>query len=246
LSRAFHNHYFRLQPLFPYPFGPVPGALKQIFIQRLPELYISYPEFALFVIGALALRRLRGQIILPMLAAYALGLALFIVGFLPAIKIHDYYMVAGLPPLIVIAALGFERLRTLAASSRTAAWALLALCVAMPIVGPYRAAAQHRAAIYRPELLTVEAELDRVTPDREARVVAVSDDSPNIYLWFMHRKGWSMPEDVEAGSLERAAQGGARYLISESRAFEARADVAPLLAPLSQHGAFRIFALRRP
>jgi hypothetical protein len=53
-----------------------------------------------------------------------------------------------------------------------------------------------------------------------------------------------MPDTVEAGSLDRAFQGGARYLVSESRAFEARPDVAPRLVPLSQHGAFKIFTLR--
>jgi len=246
LSRAFHNHYFRLEPLFPYPLGPVPGALKLIFLQRMPELYISYPEFALFVIGVVALRGLRGGVLLPMLAAYALGIALFLVAFLPAIKIHDYYMIAGLPPLILLGALGFETLRVRAASSRAAACALIALCGALPVVGPYRALAERRAAPYRPELLTVESEIDRVAPDRAARIVAVSDDSPNIYLWFMHRKGWSMPDTVEAGTLERAIRGGARYLVSESPAFEARPDVAPWLEPLSRHGAFRIYALRRP
>ena len=88
----------------------------------------------------------------------------------------------------------------------------------------------------------MEAHLARVIPEPDALVVAASDPTACIYLYFMHRKGWTLLED-EPQQLPGLIARGARYLISDSRALEGRPEVAPLLVPLSSHGRFRVFRL---
>ena len=77
-------------------------------------------------------------------------------------------------------------------------------------------------------------------------VVAASDPSPNIYLYFMHRKGWSATEAVSDSAFADMAARGARVLISGSRALEARPEIARRLEPIGTHGRFNVFRIVAP
>lgn len=134
-------------------------------------------------------------------------------------------------------------MRELARTGRAARWALAVLLIATAVIGPWRALSRFERSSTDPDLLSMEARLPALIPDPHALVIAASDPSPSIYLYFMHRKGWSVQEGLQADSLRSLVAQGARYLISDSRILEADRGVRPQLQPVGQVGNFRVFRL---
>jgi hypothetical protein len=249
LSLAAANHDFKLQSAFPYPLSTVPRLLKVVFLQWLPEFYLTYGAFVLFVIGLALLVRGRGlrEEGSPMYEAlYASGSLAFIAAELPMLDVHDYYLIPVLPLLIMVALHGWRWLTRAGASPRQHAVAL-ALLAAVLVLGPVRGLSRFSKDPPRPDLLTLEACLDRVVPDRLTRIVAAADKSPSIYLYFMHRKGWSVTESIGPADFERMVREGAGYLVSDSRRLETRPEIGAYLGEeRGQCNSFRIYPLSIP
>ncbi len=246
LSAVYRNYDFLLATMWPYPPHLVALVLRKVVVQWLPEVYLSYPEFALFLAGLVVLARARRHAAMPVLLAYAAGLAAYMAAYLPRLEIHDYHMIVAIPPLVLITTMGALALVDGARSRRAAAATLAVLTLAAMVVGPLRAQSRHQHGRVHPDLATLAAHLDRVLPDRRAPVIVASDPSPSIYLYFAHRKGWSASADIAAGRLRAMAAQGARYLVSDSRPLEAREDVRPWLRRLSSHGKFNVFGIAAP
>lgn len=244
LSDLHHNHDFSLAVPFPYEFSLVPLALKKVFIQWLPELYINHAEFILLCAGLFVLfsslhrdsRRFR--------LLYFFPLFLYLIFQLPTLTNHDYYMMPSLPLLILVAVIGFDHLVKI---SRNRLWlrgVVFALLVAIPIVGSARALPRFERSIIGDDLMEIEEHLDRTIPDRSALVIAASDRSPSTYLYFMHRKGWPATEVISGEQFRIMINQGARYLVSDNRELERRPEISRHLDSVSSLGAFNIFYLR--
>ena len=82
-----------------------------------------------------------------------------------------------------------------------------------------------------------------VLPNKQILIIAAGDDSPSIYLYFMHRKGWAVGDKISEDQLLEMLQKGAAYLISSSRSLESTAEIKKHLSFVSTYGTFRIFAL---
>jgi hypothetical protein len=113
------------------------------------------------------------------------------------------------------------------------------------VIGPYRGLSRFARAEPSPDLLAIESDLRGLLPDDDALVIAASDPSPSIFLYFMHRKGWHVQDQPGARRLGAMIGNGARYLVSDSRRFEERPEVAPHLRFVGTSGRFRVFALKR-
>jgi len=244
LSEAHQNWDFLLGTKFPYPLAIVPGIVRKVLLQWLPEVYDSYPQFALVVIGLASVRSTGPRLLGPVLIACALGLVAYGSTILPMLGMHDYFMTPVLLPLVLLVTVGLHRLAS--SPSRAATAVLVALVAAAAVVGPWRALSRFERAHLDPDLASMEARLPALIPDRSALVIAASDASPSIYLYSMHRKGWSATAEVSAAEFATMVAEGARYLVSDSRALEARADVCPRLVPAGSVGKFKVFRLADP
>jgi len=245
LSELHHNFDFKLSVSFPYSLSIVPEVAKRVFIQWLPELYVNYAEFIFVIIGVFALRR-SNTFLKGFLALYLAGLAVFMVAMFPMLEMHDYYMIPALPLLVTIATVGIRDACEWSTRSKSRSFLILLLLLLVPIVGSIRALSRFEGATIEPEMLTIERYLDAVVPDRRRLVIAASDSSPSIYLYFMHRKGWSVTEGISAGAFEDLIRRGARYLVSDSRLLDQRPEIAKDLVLMSTVGKFKIFWLRIP
>jgi hypothetical protein len=243
LSAVNHNHDFMLQSKLPYPIAIVPAVARKVLLQWLPEVYLSYPQFMLALVGVSTLRRRSGSPVAAPVAAAALGLLAYAVAVLPMLDMHDYFMTPVVVPLLLLALLGLGRMLELARTARAARWALAVLMIATAVVGPWRALTRFERSRPDADLLAMETRLPALIPDRHALVIAASDASPSIYLYFMHRKGWSVQESLGADSLRSLVAQGARYLVSDSRTLEADRGVEPRLRPVGEVGRFRVFRL---
>ena len=244
LSEVHHNFDFRLEPNFPYSAALIPQVLKKVFVQWLPELYINYPAFILFLVGCYALGRTSSSATKTFLWLYLLPFAAYFVFFLPMFDIHDYYAMPVLPALVVISVLGLKTVSEYAQQKRWVAGMAIGLLVIVPIVGSVRALSRFEGATIDEDLMAIEHCLDKALPDKQALVIAANDDSPSIYLYFMHRKGWHATASTSTKEFQRMIQDGARYLICDSRNLEAREDIRPHITEIATCGRFNIFTLK--
>jgi 4-amino-4-deoxy-L-arabinose transferase-like glycosyltransferase len=244
LSSTYHNFDFRLVSNFPYPFSTIPIVLRKVFVQWLPELYINYPLFIFFCVGAYVLVKEKERNVTEFMLLYSIPFLAYAVMFLPMFEIHDYYAIPALPMTVLLTTVGFERMLRRSESKRWIWRLTLAILLIMPIVGSVRSLSRFESADRPHDLLTIEDHLDRVIPDRNSLIIAAGDVSPSIYLYFMHRKGWPVGEDLKENQLIDWERNGAQYLVSSSRELESRPDIAKHLLSLSEYGRFRIYALR--
>jgi hypothetical protein len=243
LSATYGIDDFLLRTMLPYPPAIMLPVLGKVVLQWLPEVYLSYPEFILLLFGLPVLASAAGRPWRPVALVYAGGLALYAFAFLPRLEIHDYYMLVALPLLVLISTLGALRLLAMAQERRAAAMALAILGVAALVMGPYRAQSRYLRGRVHADLATLSTHLDRVIPDRRMPVIAASDPSPSIYLYFMRRKGWRITADEASGRMEGMIAQGARYLVSDSRVLEEQPELRARLRRISSHGKFNVFSV---
>lgn len=243
LSLTYQNFDFRLSPNLPDSWNSVVMSTKRVFIQWLPELYINYAEFLLFVLGVLAIKR-EIDLLKDFLKTYMVGLVIFMVLFYPALYWHDYYMILSLPVLIGISTSGFKYLFEISQRNRYFDYLIILILIAIPILGTIRGLSRLENGLksMKIELLTLERGILQIVPDNEL-VIVCCDESPSIYLYFAHRKGWSITQDIDSSRFIDMIKKGARYLISDSRKFEEREDIKRYLIFISQYGSFKIFKI---
>lgn len=244
LSLAYHNNDFLLGIHFPFDPAIMPPVLRKVVLQWLPEVYLSYPEFALLVLGLATLVRRPQPVLAAYAGAYAFGLVLYLLAFMHMFEMHDYYMMPVLGLLMPVATLGGLQLVQSAQRSRAWAWALAIVAAAVLIIGPIRALSRFQRAHADSDLATLAPALERIITDRRDLVVVADDISPCIDLYWARRKGWSAQEDVAMERWGAMVDQGARWLISDSRALEAREDIRPFLELAGSHGKFNVFRVR--
>jgi hypothetical protein len=159
------------------------------------------------------------------------------------LQIHDYYMVVSLPLVVFLAALGFAKLWSASESRRTLRYFIWGFLGLVAILGSYRSLSRFERGKPKQGLESAEAALGEILPSTDTLIIAASDRSPSIYLYFMHRKGWSVTAEVSAETIRQIIEEGAEYLVSDSRFLEGRDELRPLLSQVADLGAFRVFRL---
>jgi hypothetical protein len=243
LSEIHHNYDFRLNPNFPYDSAVIPHVLKKVIVQWLPELYINYAEFVLFCVGVYIITKRRFINLKNFIMLYLSSFVLYAIAFLPMFEYHDYYAIPALPMLIVLTTVGFAHLVSQSQLKRWVGIFTLTLLVLLPILGAVRSLSRFEKASRPWDLLTIEQHLNQVIPDKQALIIAAGDDSPNIYLYFMHRKGWAVGNILSESELLNMKRNGAKYLVSSSRNLESQENVLKHLRHISDYGNFRVFAI---
>jgi 4-amino-4-deoxy-L-arabinose transferase-like glycosyltransferase len=243
LSAMNENFDFKLSTSFPYPLDIVPRVSKKVLVQWLPELYINYAEFVFFAAGIVVLARTRDLPLKRFGFWFGVGVVAYMCAFLPMLEMHDYYMVSSIQFLIIVSVIGFRAIWEKALASKRVAAGLIVLCVLIPILGSVRALTRFESAQMAPEFWTIEQHVGRIIQSKSDLVIAASDDSPSIYLYRLHVKGWTATDSIPTEKFRAMVRSGARYLISDSRSLEERLEIRKYLKTMSEFGRFRIFEL---
>jgi hypothetical protein len=203
------------------------------------KLYLGYVGAAYLVIGALS----TGALPLGARRSLVAWIVLAIVWIALAgdmVAIHEYYTLPLLPALAIIAAVGFERVWQ--SGSRLVRVGALCLLALAPIL-PMRYSHHLRSGNLDAALVDIGPALDALVP-RASRIVIGPDRSPVVALYHAHRRGWTFPTVVSAGTFRDFMAKGATVLVSNDRAFEQHADVAPYLQhSIGSVGTVRVFGL---
>ena len=247
LSNVHQNYDFSLAFIFPPDFNSFLETAKRVFIQWLPELYINYSEFILFVLGLFVIWKYKSQFTnLKLFFKYfALGVLLFMLVRFPLLLEHDYYMVPSLPLLIGISTIGIYFIREKISQSKYYKFWLclsLAIIITIPILGTVRAFERFERGLKDTphEQLTLETHLSQAIPYKDA-LIMITDESKSIKLYYANRKGWNIPINISVETFNDIISNGAKYLISDSRTFENRKGIRNRIHLLSSYYSFNIY-----
>jgi 4-amino-4-deoxy-L-arabinose transferase-like glycosyltransferase len=244
LSAVYHYTSNLLEPLLSFKIKTIIEVTKVLLIHHIPGLFINYAQFLFFLAGFLYL--VRKSIIykqqIHFIGLYTIPLVVYMVSFYSVLKNHDYYMIVSLPVFIIVVLTGIMEAFKSVSGKRYLLWFLVMLMLLIPVFGIGRILPRFNDRSY--ELEYMSNVLPKLLPDRKELVI-VCQDEHCVYLYYFHRKGWSILEDVDVKYFKNMILWGAKYLISDCRKFENRGDIKPFVEKINQYGIFNIYKLKK-
>jgi hypothetical protein len=158
---------------------------------------------------------------------------------------HDYYMQPLTVLLIVPQALGGAWL--LQRSPRWQALGAVALIALVPLMTYRRIHPRWQAqnAELDHDLITYQTALRTAVPD-DVLVVAGPDISHNIFLYAIHKKGWSWDQNqvFDLAKLQAWQAQGAQYLYCDDRGYDSLPEIQAMIgAPIGAYGKVWVYRL---
>jgi tetratricopeptide (TPR) repeat protein len=243
LSGAYGNFDFRLNPEWQRGLTGSLEVLVTVFFKWLPGFFVSVIQLPLLLLGLVVLARQKGSAAKDFTVFFLAGFLAYAGMFYPMFTLHDYYMIPALPLLVLGCALGMRALLKTSQKRKHVFWALwLLLVVMVPLAGSLR-------YIWRFEdrsadrLHRLEIQLDRILPDKGQRLMVGCEDSPSVYLYFFHRRGWTIRESLGTREFERMVVKGASHLVCDSRKFTSRPEIRRRLEKIASVGGFTVYRL---
>ena len=252
-----HNTYFLAQtkPIWTAPWDSIADTFCRIWRLWLPDY--GHWSLHLSTLAAAAVLFWRGdrRVDKCFLCWLTLGVGAVFVLFFRQFHHHDYYYVELYVLPVALLLLGGKALPVRWRSRFAARWCLFGLIALNAYhvrqVIAYRSAPgskyMGRFNYDLHDRVPLQAFLDNVGVDRDARIISLPDDSPNNTLYFLDRPGWTRfrAKPFTADTLQRRIEMGAQYLVLTRREWLDQAAVQPFLGrPL---GNFResifVFAL---
>lgn len=232
--------------------GEIVDILVDHLTQMVPRTLMSIVAVPLFVLGVIVLgmrkqRFVGGAVQGWMLLGFALAFGFYYAYEVVMISYyHDYYMLPLLLLLIVPQAIGAATLL-----QNPTAWRfgiVVGLLALMPYMTYRRIHSrwQPAQAEFNRDLVIHQAALRAAVPD-DALVVAGPDVSHNIFLYYIHKKGWVWDENqaFDGDRLRMWRDQGAAYLYCDDRAYDTIPSVRAVLGPeIARFGDVRVYGLR--
>ncbi|MFI5399946.1 MAG: ArnT family glycosyltransferase [SAR324 cluster bacterium] len=174
----------------PHSWSEAWNNLKPALTLWIPQLYINAAATPMFIAGlwVLAKRRRNNWEQRGFWLCWLASLAIFCVVFEIRLREHEYY----LTPLLLLTAFASAVGAQWLASIPRVRWIALGFMVLVPVIMAGRIYPRWTIDVQVPdELLHHADELQALIP-ANARIIVVGDNSPVIYLYYLHRKGVSI------------------------------------------------------
>ncbi len=219
--------------------------------QMYPRTLMSIVFLPIFLWGCLQLwrgaRATRDRDRAWLLLAVCAAMLLFSIYELRVIStFHDYYLLPMVPFLAIAIAAGGSHLLQ---QRRWAlvGWMALILLLGAPLMTYRRIHPrwQPDQAEFNRDLAIYQSALRVAVPD-DALVVAGPDVSHNIFLYYIHKKGWTWDanQPLDASKLQAWRDAGAKYFYCDDRNVDGHPAIQALLGPpIGSWGTVRVYAL---
>jgi hypothetical protein len=148
---------------------------------------------------------------------------------------HDYYMINMLTVILFPVVTAFIALKNRFPRYLNSYPATLVLFVLAFLGLQYAGLNLHRrydpqqtaASPINPGFYSIRPLLDSAGIGPAAKIISIPDDSPNISLYFIDRRGWTVPEKVQnmADTVWLLSRKGAEYLLISEPAINKRQDM---------------------
>lgn len=191
----------------------------------------------------------RSDLFIPSILLF-LGSAVYSMLWYQAFMIHDYYLLTMLvfPSFFLILLLEQILKRVESRPILYLGVTVVLLAVAVHTVA-YNGKIQNsrmkpEASEINPAFYTLEGTLRALGVDREDRIIAVPDPSPNISLYMANNPGWTDCLNGGINNPEPYIKAGAKFLIELDTSIHSRPGMAPyLIDTIGTHGPFVIYRL---
>lgn len=212
----------------------------------LPELLVNYASVLFFLMGIALLFRTKS-----ILFRYASELFIFAAVtayYLYEVNmiglVHDYYLFPFLPLIFLLITAGAQRI-TLSKHMWLRYVGLIALVI-LPLTAYLRAKGRWSSMGNGKAILTNKKELRNLVPDT-ALVVAGNDPSTHIFLYHIHKKGWTFEQDwLTAEDLKEHIDHGAKYLYSNTDYLRKSEGIRQFLdEPIFDKDGIKVYPLKR-
>ncbi|MFH2131025.1 MAG: hypothetical protein ABIK68_11695, partial [bacterium] len=194
----------------------VMAAIRPAIVEWFLQMFVNTAAIPIFLVGCYqALKQKKWQsdhgiFWVAWLASFLIFSSAFILRF----REHAYYMT----PMLMFAAMASAHgIGFMLKSNRWRRWTCL-LLILIPLVMVGRV--QHRWIRTKQvpeELLSRSTEFQEIIPERD-RVLIIGDDSPNIYLYYLHRKGVYLPGSVTRENVNYYRDKGFQWVVSDNLA----------------------------
>lgn len=227
-------------------FPEILHILQHTLVSTLPELIINYASLGFFLVGIYFMFRnsMRKRLLYPVFALWAAGIGLYFIFEINLIGTeHDYYLFPFLPGIFLIVAYGAYQLYM--TKNRWARIYVYLALLMLPVTACLRTYDRWDKGIPT-DLIEYRAELRAAVPD-DAKVIVGHDRSPHIFLYHLHKQGWSFQKDaLWLDKVQRCIDEGAEYLYSSTREIDQDPGMQAFLDELVfEKGTFRVYRLRR-
>jgi 4-amino-4-deoxy-L-arabinose transferase-like glycosyltransferase len=234
------QYYAVLKPeFFPGSWQDIAATLRPAVVEWFLQMFVNTAAIPFFLIGGYqAIRHRKWQTPAGRFwIAWILSFAVFSVFFFTQFREHAYY----LTPLLVLAAFtssyGVDRLL----QKKRYRLLVVILVVLVPLVMVGRVGHRWTSARQVPPALLYEAHrFQEIIPAAEP-VLIVGDDSPVVFLYYLHRKGVVIPADVSPADLNRYRTAGFRWVVSHVPLSELPAIRQQSPEPVAEIGGFVVF-----
>jgi len=156
---------------------------------------------------------------------------------------HDYYLMPFLPWMYILVTVGIDKL----IHSKKKFWSVLALLcfLSAPIVSYKVSIGKWNEVWYNKDLYNHRESLINAVPDSE-KVIMLKDISKYVFPYQVNKKGYIYSYLISGKQMEELMLNqGIKFLYSDSREFEQKTDIAPLLDSLIlEAGTIRVYRLQ--
>jgi 4-amino-4-deoxy-L-arabinose transferase-like glycosyltransferase len=193
------------------------------FYSTFPELLLNYLSlpFFLWALVLIIQKRLYTKPLFFILMAWGISILLYFVFEINMItKVHDYYLMPFLPLIFIFVAYALKDLLTTKKAYKQVA--SLVLLLLLPFTAYLRSNNRWNPEQpgFNKDLLEYKTELSSAVAD-SCLVVVGNDNSPSIWLYYLHKKGWVFNHnELDAEELYEIRKQGGRYLYSDSRVID--------------------------
>jgi hypothetical protein len=215
----------------------------------LPELLINYGSVLFFVASFFFMykNKVFRDKRFPLFFWWAMAVLFYYVFEMNTINlVHDYYLFPFLPLIFLMVAYGAAELLKLP-NKVMRGFCMLCLCI-LPLTAFVRTYSRWDVATdpgFPKVFYTNKQEIRNLTP-KDALVVAGGDETEQVYLYYIDRKGWTyQDETLDSARLGAFMRDGAQYLFT-TNGVDSKEDIRSLLGEkIYDKENLRVYKLKR-
>ncbi|MBI1287541.1 MAG: hypothetical protein GC178_08165 [Flavobacteriales bacterium] len=217
-----------------------------VFHSLLPELFVNYAAVLFFIVGFIVLFQTKDFLKLYASEIFIFGSVLLY--YLYEVNMigmaHDYYLFPFLPIIFLLVTAGAKRV-ILSRQMWLRYVGLIALLI-LPLTAYLRAIGRWTPMGNEKAILEHKEELRNLIPD-DALVVVGNDPSTHIFLYHIHKKGWTFEQDwLTTEELKDHIEHGAKYLYSNTDHVRKSEGISQFLEePIFDKDGITVYPLKR-
>lgn len=225
--------------------------IRKIWLPFYFQEIISWLILITFIVPLFFIRKINKLLFLLTYGNWAGNFAFFFL-MMEQFKQHDYYIITLLPAVFFQTLLVID---LIIQSKRIIQRLCFSIGMITLIIG-MKFNKEHQAFRYSPDCwlynwdrfkdyLTIEDYVQSLGINHTSKVISTCDDSPNIALYYLNLKGWTVNPDASANDIKNVLSFSPEYFITNDSSKAALPAYSGLLTPIGKQGTIYFFRIKQ-